>query len=182
MMTVRDELNREYFEWIYSLVSNPNQLESFSYRYLLQHLHDIEFTYSIRMDENRAHDGVDLRRRFALNTGRLNEIDILDGPCSVLEMMVALAIRCEESIMDDPLVGDRTKQWFTGMIVNLGLGSMMNVHYDSYFVETTIQRFLNRDYEPDGRGGLFRLRHPKCDLRNVEIWYQMCWYLDELFG
>ena len=39
-------------------------------------------------------------------------------------MMIALAIRCEEHIMDDPDAGDRTGQWFWSMLVSLGLGSM----------------------------------------------------------
>lgn len=43
-------------------------------------------------------------------------------PCSVLEMIIALAIRLEEHIMDDPDIGNRTGQWFWDMIVSLGLG------------------------------------------------------------
>ena len=93
-------------------------------------------------------------------------------------MMVALAIRCEENIMDDPSYGNRTGQWFWGMIVNLGLGFMTDSRFDEKFVDDVIFRFLNREYEPDGKGGLFTVRNCKYDLRTVEIWYQMCWYLD----
>jgi hypothetical protein len=107
-------------------------------------------------------------------------IDILRGPCSVFEMMIALAIRCEENIMDDPSKGDRTGQWFWGMITNLGLGSMMDHRFNKIFVDDTIKRFLDRDYEPDGKGGLFRIRNTNKDLRTVEIWYQLCWYLDTI--
>lgn len=82
--------------------------------------------------------------------------------------------------MDDPDVGDRTGQWFWGMIKNLGLGSMTDARFDEEYVESVIERFLNREYEPDGRGGLFRIRNCTEDLRNVEIWYQMCWYLDTI--
>ena len=82
--------------------------------------------------------------------------------------------------MDDPGVGDRTGQWFWGMIVNLGLGSMTDGRYDRRFVEGVLNRFLNREYEPDGRGGLFRIKHCNRDLRTVEIWYQLCWYLDSI--
>jgi hypothetical protein len=49
-------------------------------------------------------------------------------------------------------------------------------------VDYVLDRFLDRDYEPDGRGGLFRVKHTDEDLRFVEIWYQMNWYLDELLG
>ena len=82
--------------------------------------------------------------------------------------------------MDDPEIGDRTGQWFWGMIVNLGLGSMTDNRYDEDFVTETIERFLDRDYEPDGKGGLFTVRNCDRDLRYVEIWYQLCWYLDNI--
>lgn len=146
------------------------------------HLHSTEFTFTIRLDENRAMDGIDLRRRFALLQECEDIVDYLDGPCSVLEMMIALSIRIEESIMDDPNIGDRTGQWFWGMIVNLGLGSMSDSRFDKRVVDDILTRFLNRDYEPNGKGGLFTVRHCRQDLRDVEIWYQMSWYLDEVLG
>ena len=102
----------------------------------------------------------------------------ITGPCSVLEMMIALAIRCEETIMDNPLYGDRTAQWFWRMMSNLGLGLMTDDIYDRDLVKQKIDRFLNREYDPDGKGGLFYIRGCAEDLRNVEIWAQLCWYLD----
>ena len=95
-------------------------------------------------------------------------------------MMIALAIRCENDIMDNPNMGDRTSQWFWGMITNLGLGSMTDRNFDIRYVDEIIERFLDRKYEPDGKGGLFRIRHFNRDLRKVEIWYQLCWYLDSI--
>lgn len=174
-MTLKNEINNEYFEWMYDLVGGLNGSRVTSYRRLLMTLHATEFVYSIRMDENRAEDGVDLRRRFSI----LNA-DILDGPCSILEMMIALAIRCEESIMDDTSKGDRTGQWFWGMINNLGLSGMTDANFDRKYVKFCISRFLDRNYDPDGRGGLFRIRNCDIDLRNVEIWHQLCWYLDSI--
>jgi hypothetical protein len=92
-------------------------------------------------------------------------------------MMVALAIECEVTIMDDPNIGDRTGQWFWGMIVNLGLGSMTDYKFDDIYVEGVVRRFLDREYEPNGKGGLFTVKNCRYDLRTVEIWNQMCWYL-----
>ena len=80
--------------------------------------------------------------------------------------------------MDDPSVGDRTGQWFWKMVVNLGLGSMTDSKFNLEEAESIITRFLNREYEPDGRGGLFTVRNCECDLRDVEIWVQMMWFLD----
>jgi hypothetical protein len=92
-------------------------------------------------------------------------------------MMVALAIRCE-SVMDDTSFGDRTGQWFWGMISSLGLGSMNDSRFDIDYVEDCVTRFLERDYEPDGRGGLFTIRHCDRDMRDVEIWTQLWLYID----
>lgn len=181
---MRRSINDEYFEWLYCLVCDRRFNREISYKRLFTQLHNTRFIFLIRRDQNRAEDGIDLRRRFALIQGYEDSyeriIDCLDGPCSVLEMMVALAIRCEETIMDDPLYGDRTGQWFWGMINNLGLGSMIDARFEEEYVRDVIKRFLNRDYEPDGTGGLFTIKRCEYDLRTVEIWCQLCWYLDTI--
>lgn len=180
----RNELNSEYFNWMCQLVCDERRYSRrLSYRKLLSFLNSVDFNYTIDMDGNREEDGIDLRYRFGYeNSYESSMITAFldDQPCSVLEMMIALAIRCEEHIMDDPDVGDRTGQWFWNMIVNLGLGSMTDDKFDECYVERVIDRFLNREYERDGEGGLFTVKHCKHDLRTVEIWYQMCWYLDEI--
>lgn len=184
MSKVLDILNNEYFEWLYGLVCDTRRPKSLSYRKLLMHLHNTEFRYVIQRDRNRASDGIDLRYRFALEREHKYPTDqvmnILDGPCSVLEMMIALAIRCEETIMDDASIGDRTSQWFWGMVNNLGLGAMLDNRFERGEFDRIVNRFLDREYSPDGRGGLFRLRNCDRDLRTVEIWYQLCWYLDSI--
>lgn len=179
-MSVRDDINNEYFEWMYYLVCGRRYAKQISYRKLLSYLHNTEFIFIIPKDENRARDGIDLRYRFALSNETEGLLNYLDGPCSILEMMIALSLRIEEDTMDDPAFGDRTGQWFWNMIGNLGLGKMTDDRFDKEYIKTVIDRFLCRDYEPDGRGGLFRLLHCNYDLRNIEIWQQMCWYLDEI--
>ena len=172
-------LQDEYFEWMYRIVSDGRFAKENSYRKLLTYLHTREFTWIIPKDANRAEDGKDLRWRFAYEN-HIHIYDELDGPCSVLEMILALAIRCEESIMDDPEVGDRTGQWFWKMITNLGLGSMTDRLFDRSYVESRVTHFLNRDFAPDGHGGLFVIRNCEHDLRDVEIWICMLWYLDNI--
>ena len=177
------EICTEYHEWMCQLVCGERYSRNLSYRKLLRHLHGTDFTYIIDMDGNRAEDGIDLRYRFGYEYGYGDPIiaAYLDTrPCSILEMMVALAIRCEEHIMEDADVGDRTGQWFWNMIVSLGLGPMTDVRFDISYVEKVIERFLNREYEPNGKGGLFTVEDCKRDLRGVEIWYQMCMYLDTI--
>lgn len=177
-MSFNQGVKDEYFEWLYDKVCKGRAHSKFSYVKLFKHLHQTEFIFIIPNDINRAKDGADLRYRFAMLKDDDTIMDILDGPCSVLEMMVALAIRCEESIMDDTQFGDRTGQWFWGMMSNLGIGRMDDDIYDEDYVGTVINRFLERRYEPNGKGGLFYIKDCEDDLRDVEIWIQLCWYLD----
>ena len=179
---LKHEVENEYFDWLYNLVCGERYSSKISYRKLFIFLHKTEFTWTIPMDENRAHDGIDLRRRFSLEQGYEGDYfaDYIEGPCSVLEMMIALAIRCEENIMDDPRFGDRTSQWFWEMVKNLGLSAMTDERFNRLQARDVIDTLLDRDYEPDGSGGLFRIRHCSRDLRKVEIWYQLCWYLDSI--
>ena len=177
------QLNKEYFGWLQKLVCDTRYSKSLSYRKLLTHLHEIEFTYVNEMDGNRASDGIDLRYRFAYYKNydwREVASCIDDKPCSVLEMLVALSVRCEEHIMDDPDIGNRTGQWFWNMIVNLGLGSMTDAKFDAAHVEDIIARFLNREYARNGEGGLFTVHNPKYNMQTAEIWWQMMWYLKEV--
>lgn len=180
-MTFKDRVNDEYFEWICELVGNKRYARGLTYRKLLMRLHDIEFTWVIPMDENRADDGINLRRKYMLHHDvDYNIYDYVNGPCSVLEMMVALAVRCEENIMDDALISDRTGQWFWGMVRSLGLNSVNDSNFDIDYVDDVIASFLNRDYRPDGKGGLFTIRNCDSNLRDVEIWWQLNWYLDSI--
>ena len=179
----RDELNNAYFEWMYQLVCDDGYSKGLSYRKLLYLLHDTDFTYTIAMDSNRYEDGIDLRYRFGNEHGYPDSMiaRYLDNrPCSVLEMIIALAIRLEEHIMDDPDIGNRTGQWFWDMIVSLGLGSMDDSKFDKAHAIDVIRRFLNRDYGRDGKGGLFTIEHCRYDMRDIEIWYQANWYLDNI--
>lgn len=179
-MTFENRVNNDYFEWLCDLVNSKRFSKQVSYRKLLMHLHNIQFTWFVLGDDNRANDGVKLRRRFALSRRDISLVDCIFGPCSVLEMMVALAIRCEENITLDDAFGNRSGQWFWGMINNLGLSPMTDSEFDSEFVDDVIARFLDREYEPDGKGGLFTVRNCEYDLRTVEIWHQLSWYLGSI--
>ena len=178
---MKNEVIDGYFEWMYHLVCKD--VNSLSYRKLLCQLYDTPFEPRIAMDENRAEDGVELRYRFGYEHG-LDGATIAgcldNSDCSVLEMMVALSIRCEEHIMNDPDIGDRTGKWFLDMITNLGLDEMTDERYDKQYVGKVLGRFMDRAYERNGEGGLFTVHHNRIDMRSVEIWYQAMWYFDEV--
>lgn len=176
------DLSERYLRWMYQLMCDGRYGKRRSYQKLFSKLYDTPFTFFIPLDDNRAADGIDLRYRFGREKGYSDALiatHLDDRPCSVLEMMVALAIRCEEHIMEDDEIGDRTGQWFWNMIVSLGLGSMDDDRYDRHHVDDVLHRFLERDYDRDGKGGLFTIEHSQKDMRDIDIWYQMCLYLNE---
>lgn len=176
----RNEIANDYFDWMYNVVCGGRFADDISYRRLLSYLNNTDFIYLIPMDRNREKDGIDLRSRYAYDKDLGYVPFSLNGPCSVLEMMIALAIRCEETIMDNPNIGNRTGQWFWEMIRCLGLGGMTDERFDEDKAAFIVDRFLKREYEPDGHGGLFIIRNCERDLRNVEIWIQLLWYLDTI--
>ena len=179
----KERLETEYFDWVCHFIRDDAHFEKASYQKLLRFLHTIDFTYLIRMDKNRAEDGTDLRYRFAYDNGYGYDLvteELSDRPCSVLEMMVALAVRCEEHIMEDYKYGDRTSQWFWVMVDSLGLQDMDDQNFDQVKANRVIRKFLNREYRPNGKGGLFTIENCPYDLREVEIWYQLNYYLNSI--
>ena len=181
------ELRLSYFEWITQLVCNSRYLGCgiSDYGLLLRHLFEREFQSMLIKDENRRKDGVALRYRFSYEYSygdSFLEQSLWNDPCSILEMMVALALRCEESIMYDPDIGNRLPIWFWSMVSSLGLGYMSDSAYDEQYVDQVLTRFINREYEPDGRGGLFIIPNCPRDLRKVEIWTQASWFFDTILG
>lgn len=176
-------LETRYLEWIYSLVYSDENYSRLSYHKLLAFLYNTEFIYILTMDENRAGDGISFRYRYGYEHNYSDSIisrHLDTKPCSVLEMMVALAFKVEEQIMDDSNYGNRTGQWFWNMVVSLGLGNMHDSNFDEGYVRYVVHRFLQRDYEPNGKGGLFTLNNCIYDLRDMEIWSQCMRYLDEV--
>lgn len=174
-------IQEDYYDWLCYII----ELKDAPYKNVIALLHSIEFEWTVLRDENRAKDGESLRYDFVqANYGCDNDIsaalnELNCKPCSVLEMMIALAIRCEIHIMSDPEYGDRTAQWFWLMMNNLGLISMTDDTFDNQQATIIISRFLNRRYKTDGTGGLFAIPGTSHNMRSAEIWYQLCWAMQE---
>lgn len=170
-----NELAKEadYLKWLCDKV--PSDFGNRTYKKLLKALQSHDFTYTMEMDENRAVQGAYLRQEYA-DEKCLDDCWMASYPCTVLEMMIALARISEERTMKDDDYGNRTGKWFWDMIASIGLMEMDDNEYDDKFVQDKIQRLLDRDYSPNGQGGLFTIPNAAIDLRTVDIWYQAQWY------
>ncbi len=172
-MFYKDMVTNDYFYWLVGIISDGHEG---SYTLLLKQLFETTFVYSLERDANRAHDGLDLRDTYSYEMG--GDLDIPNG-CSVLEMMIALSIRCETDVMYNPSLGDCTNRWFWLMIESLGLIGMTDRHFDEVKVRTVLMNFMNRQYETDGRGSLFYIPGSR-GMENEEIWYQMNTFLNSI--
>lgn len=167
----------DYAYWIMSKIGiNPKK-----YSKLCIRLHEISFRWdNIRFekDRNRAYDGEDLREKYYKICSK-NEhyiINFDERPCSCLEMLAALAIR-----IDGDYVGDYENpdpgMIFLDMLDNLGLGRYDNSYYIEMEIDDLVDKWLDREYDYDGNGSIFPVKHANQDHRNVEIWLQMTEYV-----
>lgn len=148
---------------------------------LLRQMHDTIFSEStaklIPNDDNRIIDGKMLRIRYCERYRMAYDEHIFDEPCSVLEMMVALADKINNQF------GIKSRgAWFWNMIVNLHLDLFDDRKYqDDYneHVADILYGLKRRRYAYNGLGGLFPLNYPERDQRKIEIWSQVNAYLDE---
>lgn len=168
--------NDLYLEWLVSLIDDGR---ADYYSMVLTVAWEMEFTYSIPLDANRALDGVDLRNVYERDTSQpVPEL----GPCLILEFLIALSLRINY-ILDDPGLPDRTAHWFWVVIGNLALthlGPHNKPEQNREISEYAFRRVVNREYDAAGSGGLFPLRSPIQDQRKVEVWYQMhAWIAQE---
>lgn len=171
-------LDRLYLKWLYSKISSVRLRDpSRTYWNLFRQLYTKEFVWIIPNDDNRAEDGKDLRYEFLEEQG-VEEVDpdwIRLG-CSMLELLIALSRRL--SFEDD----GEPREWFWQMLTNLGLNEFNDANYNEQAqqeIDQALDTVIWRTYSPDGFGGLFPLKTPERDQREVEIWYQLGAYLLE---
>lgn len=172
-----------YFCWLTGLIGD-GYIEG-NYQRLLWKLYSTDYYYDILYDRSRAADGIYLRKIFnkechflESNTPGIGE----EKPCSVLEMMVALARKAEDDIMHDPEIGDRTSHWFWEMMLNLGLDIYDDFGYSEESVDHILYVFMHHFYASNGRsGGMFSVRKSNIDMRKTDLWMQLNVYFEENF-
>lgn len=163
----------EYFDWLYFKV-----VRNGSYRKLLSMLHNMSFRFYVDYDDNRAADGVNLRWHY-VDDGGYDDILRWKKDCSVLEMLIAAAMQME-LIIGEPDEEYSLAHWFWMFMDNLDLLDMTDDRYDKTYIYGRVSMFLDRTYEPDGYGNIIYIPNIREDLRDVEIWSQMCWYMDSI--
>ena len=171
-----------YFDW---LCRKVGMNEEKSYFEMAAALHAIAFRPGNRIetDRNRAQDGLDLRVEFMNRHGKRGSA-INRGPCSMLEFLIGIARRMSFIMCEDEAEADsKTEHYFWKLIRNLQLLKLDDDRYftlnGDFFVQEAVDRVLMRTYGSDGEGGLFPLHGDYGDQRNVEIWYQMQYWLGE---
>ena len=173
-MIINDELSQAYYNWLaYDILqSRPNWFP------VLKVLHSRDYLPILIMDDSRAKDGINLRDIYMSHIN--GSYAIVQGsnpwgdiPCSMLEMMVALAMRMKEefySEYDD--IFDMLTIIFASMLSSLGI-NVDTITEDE--LNQKIDIFMCRQYEPTGRGSLFNLTGKTFDIdwRDPPIWNQM---------
>lgn len=180
MTTNKDDIKIEYLKWLYDSVFEEDD----HYIHLANILHSIPFIYILEWDENMGCHGIELRYRFMYINGMYdqNYEDIFDDdPCSVFEMLVALAIRIEDQFMDN-LEDYRVPEWFKLMLKNIGLEPYNDSYFNNwsfdYEVKGIVDNFLYRRFDPDGHGSIFTTNRD-VDMRDIDFWKQTTWYLTD---
>lgn len=164
------EIENLYFDWLCAKVKTD---VTAGYLELFRIMHSHEFIAINGSDENRIEDAREFRELFLMEF-QLDGTSWLGENCSVFEILIAFSERAAFQIPISP------KDWFWQFVSNLGLENYSRASFkDRDDIHDILNRFVMREYKPNGDGGLFPLRRPKHDQREVEIWYQFCEYVED---
>ena len=177
----------DYYNWLLGFIEDDIHDLS-NYSVLMSVLFSREFYSLVPNDDNRVGDGLDLRNQFADELGEHLYFVDEDLPpyCTILEMMIALAIRIENDILYDPEKGYRVSEWFWIMLSNLDLENETDDCFDRERVVMTLNNFVDRKYGENGKFCLFPIsktatmaKKTATDMKNTEIWYQANYFFTE---
>jgi len=175
-----------YLDWLMNQIRDEDSWKLKTHQKLIRQLHNTTFLVCDPNDQAREDDGYDLRWRYKWDAGLMDNgnyvfvNNIPDEKCSILEMMIALAMRADENFtrgsnLTAPFI-------FWSMVKSLGLLGETDNIYDEINVMYRLDTFNNRMYEPNGHGGLFILRTSDENMRNIDIWNQLCRWINENYA
>lgn len=161
---MNSQLDELYLTWLYSQTGSIKlKNRSRTYWSLLKLLYTKEFVYFIPNDDNRAMDGTDLRYDF-IDAEELDDVNLdwINLSCSMLELFVGLSRRLSFAAEGEP------SDWFWRIMQNLDLdiyNDSVSIPLDE--VDEKLNQIIWRTYEPDGLGGIFPLKWPEKDQRDI---------------
>lgn len=164
----------QYLLWACGLQKQTRYSELFMF------LHNVEFTYLLRRDQNREEDGLYLREDFIPpEEYSENNLNMFGAHwCSVLEVLIALALRVDREYIGDPSE-PHPERFLMEMLKNLGLTRFQDGRFVQSGAAKVLQRWMDRVFERDGRGSPFPVKHDPRDQRRLEISDQMISYINE---
>ena len=170
----------EYLDWLWDIVSYEKDHTEYYEAFRL--LYDIPYRYVMAWDAHRISDGNKMREQFIYDRkyarSRIEQLKT-DYDISVLEVIIGMIIRAVEMWGEGDLEAE-VEDIFWDCLDNLGI-----LDYDILDPNerecalACIDDFLDRKYRPNGAGGLFYIPKPAEDLRKVELWMQLSWYMTE---
>ena len=190
MVDAKEQLRRDYFSWLYNMVGGGSFSVRQSKRRLCWELFNIWFTYDSKahpLDGNRLNDGLELRHYFANELVYVRDkddfLDYMENyQCSVLEFMIALSRRIVDNYVSNLDEDHFVPRWFWDMINNLGLGTMTDMAFNKAKIDVIIFKMLDRQYDYYGEGNIFYINDADTDLRDMDIWAQMTYYVQEVLA
>lgn len=179
------DIDRLYFEWLLKRLESDVEDSALGLAKLCWLFYHIAFDRRVGLDINRALDGLELRRQFAVDyedadiSPRVTNGLLVDDSCTWLEMLVALSIQI------DYLYDGGVRERFLEICHNAGFSNILladgeHNEHEVIQVERTLDNINNSRFEFNGSGGLFPLTKPgHPDQREVEIWAQADAYFSE---
>lgn len=170
-----------YYIWLLDAVATKAEQNNYSLAF--NSLYSTPFVSYDEFDDNLKENALSLRDDFLDRSRTARKlIDIygdINWSVGILEIMVYLATKIEDTIMSNPDYGDRTGLWFWYMMESLDIIQFDNNHFDEPNVSQKLDNFVERRYEKNGFGGLFTVDKRGFDARKTNIWQQAMTFITD---
>jgi hypothetical protein len=166
-------MEKKYVKHLKQIIGTPRGK---SYSFLIDALWRKEFYSRVLLDENRVNDAYYLREVLGYSVPVL-------GQARCLEILFILSRKAEFELSG---TGTNFRNLFWEFVENLGLKQYSDDAWDDpqviFEVDRILIDWLDRRHSKSGLGGVFPLKDPEKDQRDVELWYQLnAWVLEKGF-